>query len=145
MQIYRKNKNIDDLASQQNFSEAMYSCQLTTRSHPSLPILQSGLSPKLLWSSSPQWRTYCQILCSYLSFYHLKCFIDMYLICGLPWWLSGKESASQCRRHGFNPWVRKILWRRKWQPSPVFLPGKSHGQWSLLGCSPWSHKELAMT
>ena len=46
---------------------------------------------------------------------------------GLPWWLSGKESACQCRRCGFNPWVRKIPWRRKGQPTPVFLPGKSHG------------------
>ena len=43
---------------------------------------------------------------------------------GLPGWLSGKESACQCRRHGFDPWVRKIPWRRKWQPIPVFLPGK---------------------
>ena len=45
----------------------------------------------------------------------------------------GKESASQCGRHGFNPWVRKIPWRRKWQPAPVFLPGKSHGQRRLVG------------
>ena len=37
---------------------------------------------------------------------------------------------------GFNPWVRKIPWRRKWQPTPVFLPGKSHGQRSLVGYSP---------
>ena len=43
-------------------------------------------------------------------------------------WLSGKESTCQCRRLGFNPWVRKVPWRRKWQPTPVFLPGKSHGQ-----------------
>ena len=59
---------------------------------------------------------------------------------GLPWWLSGKESACQCRRHkrcGFNPWARKIPWRRKWQPTPVFLPEKSHGQRSLVGYSPW--------
>ena len=44
---------------------------------------------------------------------------------GLPWWLSGKESACQCRRHGFNPWVGKTPWRRKWQSTPVLLPGKS--------------------
>jgi len=44
---------------------------------------------------------------------------------GLSWWLSSKESASQCRRHGFDPWVRKIPCRRKRQPTPVFLPGKS--------------------
>ena len=51
----------------------------------------------------------------------------------LSLWLSSKESACQCRRCGFNPWVRKISWRRKWQPTPVFLPGKSHGQRSLSG------------
>ena len=43
-------------------------------------------------------------------------------------WLSSKESACQCRRRGFNPWVRKIPWRRKWQPTLGFLPGKSHRQ-----------------
>ena len=52
---------------------------------------------------------------------------------GLSQWLSGKESACQCRRHKFDPWVRKIPWRRKWQPTPVFLPGKSHRQRSLVG------------
>ena len=55
---------------------------------------------------------------------------------GFPWWLSGKESACQCRRCGFDPWIWKILWRRKWQPAPVFLPGKSHGQRSLAGWDP---------
>ena len=44
-----------------------------------------------------------------------------------------------------NPWVVKILWRRNWQPTPVFLPGKSHGQKSLVGYSQWGHKELDMT
>ena len=51
-------------------------------------------------------------------------------------WLSWKESAHQCRKHGFDPWVGKIPWRKKWQSTPVFLPGKSHGQRSLVGCSP---------
>ena len=41
---------------------------------------------------------------------------------------SGKELVCPCRRHGFNSWVRKIPWRRAWQPTPVFLPGESHGQ-----------------
>ena len=58
----------------------------------------------------------------------------------LPWWLSGKESACQCRRARFYPWVKKIPWRRKWQPNPVFLLGKSHGQQNLAGCSPWGHR-----
>ena len=48
-------------------------------------------------------------------------------------------------RHGFNLWVRKIPWRRKWQPTPVFLPGKSNGQRSLAGYSPWGCKESDMT
>ena len=49
----------------------------------------------------------------------------------LPWWLSGKESACQYRRYGFDPWVEKIPWRKKWQQLQDFLPGKSHGQSSL--------------
>ena len=52
-----------------------------------------------------------------------------------------KESACQCRRLGLNLWVGKIPWRRKWQPSSVFLPGKSHGQRHLVGYSPWGRKE----
>ena len=52
---------------------------------------------------------------------------------GLSWWLSGKESTCQCRRCRFDPWVKKTPWRSKWQPTPVFLPGKSHGQRSLVG------------
>ena len=45
----------------------------------------------------------------------------------------------------FDPWVRKIPWRRKGQPTPVFLPGESHGQRSLVGYSPWGPKESDMT
>ena len=50
-----------------------------------------------------------------------------------------------CGRPRFNPWVGKILWRRKWQPAPLFLPGKSHGQSSLVRYSPWGCKESDMT
>ena len=45
-------------------------------------------------------------------------------------------SLPQSMGDGFHPWVRKIPWRRAWQPTPVFLPGESHGQRSLVGCSP---------
>ena len=45
----------------------------------------------------------------------------------------------------FNPWVRKVPWRRKWQPTPALLPGKSHGQRSLEGYNPWGHKESDKT
>ena len=58
---------------------------------------------------------------------------------GFPGGASGKEPACQCRRHkrhGFNPWVMKIPWRRAQQPTPIFLPGESHGQRHPAGCSP---------
>ena len=60
---------------------------------------------------------------------------------GLPWSLSDKESTCQCRRCGFDPRVGKVPWRRKWQSTPIFLPGKSHGQRSLAGYSPQGHEE----
>ena len=63
----------------------------------------------------------------------------------LPQCLSSKESAYQCRECKFNPCFRKIPWERKWQPSPVFLPGKSHGYRSLVCYSPWYCKESDMT
>ena len=67
---------------------------------------------------------------------------------GLPRWLSSKESAYKCKSHRswrLHPWVRMIPWRRKWQPTPVFLPGKPHGQRSLAAYSPWGCKELDTT
>ena len=56
-----------------------------------------------------------------------------------------EEPASQCRRHkrhGFDPWVGKTAWRRAWQSAPVFLPGESHGQKSLVGYGPQGSKDL---
>ena len=58
---------------------------------------------------------------------------------GFPGGASGKESACRCRSRGFDPWVP---WRRKWQPTPVFLPGESHGQRSLAGYSSWGRKRV---
>ena len=52
------------------------------------------------------------------------------------------KRCPQWGRPGFNPWVGKIPWKREWHPTPVFLPGKSHGQRSLVGYSPWGRKEL---
>ena len=62
---------------------------------------------------------------------------------GHPRWRSGKESACQSRRHKrhrFDTWGRKIPWRRKWQPIPIFFPGKLHGQRRLVGYSTRDHK-----
>ena len=64
---------------------------------------------------------------------------------GLPWWLRWERICLQCRKPRFDPWVGKIPWRRKWQSTPGFLPGKSHGQRGLVGYSPWSHKESETT
>ena len=63
---------------------------------------------------------------------------------GFPGGANGKEPTCQCRRHKrhrFDPWVRKIPWRRAWKPTLAFLPGESLGQRSLASYSPWGHKE----
>ena len=63
----------------------------------------------------------------------------------LPWWIRWWRICLQCRRPRFSPWIRMIPWRGKWQPTPVILPGKLHGQRSLEGYSPWGHKESDRT
>ena len=78
----------------------------------------------------------------------LICFEKYYVSDVLPRWLKGKESTCQCGRHKrckFDPCVRKIHWSRKRKPTPVFLPGKLHGQRSLVSYSPWGHKESDTT
>ena len=84
------------------------------------------------WIMFPSWISYCETT-------------QIYLLLWLPKCLRGKEFACHCRRRRFDPWVRKIPWRRKWEPTPVFLPGKSHGQRSLMGYSPWGHEESDVT
>ena len=60
-------------------------------------------------------------------------------------WLSGKESTCRCRSRRCSPWVGKIPWGRKWQPTPMFLPGKSRRQRRMVGYSPRGCKELDVT
>ena len=67
------------------------------------------------------------------------------LLLGFPGGASGKEPACQCRRCAFDPWIGKIPWRRAWQPTVLFLPGKSYGQRSLVVNSPQSCVESDMT
>ena len=75
--------------------------------------------------------------------------MDIYrLLLGFPGSASGKEPTCQCRRRkrcGFGPQVGKIPWRLAWQPTPIFLPEKSHEQRSLAGYSPWGRKESDTT
>ena len=66
-------------------------------------------------------------------------------ICGLPWWLSGKESDCSAGGVSLIPGSGRTPGEKKWQPTPVFLPGKSHGQRSHVGYSPWDHKESDTT
>ena len=63
----------------------------------------------------------------------------------LPWCLSGKKFACRCRRRGFDPWVGKIPWKRKWQPTSTALARKPRGQKSLMCYIPWGHKQSDMT
>ena len=100
--------------------------------------------------SSSSWYT-CVPFCFFFFLY----IYYRFLICGyygvhisFPGGATGKEPACQFRRYKrrwFIPWVRKIPWRRKWQPTPVFLPGESCGQRSLEGYSPWGCRELDTT
>ena len=68
----------------------------------------------------------------------------MLCLLGLPW-LSGKEPACQAGDSGSIPGLGRFPWRRKWQPTPVFLSKKSHGRRSLARCSPWGCKESYTT
>ena len=101
---------------------------------------------------SGQWWLHWHLL----SYYPLNCANTCdTLFSGLPRRLSSKESVWRCRRqqrHRFNPWVGKIPWRRKWQPTPVLLPGKFHGQKSLVGYMglqrvrhDWAHMHIYIT
>ena len=93
---------------------------------------------------------YIKSIRSILSFpwNSLKCFKKIlnlstrkYKSKGITGGSDGKESACNEGRPGFDSWVGKIPWRRKWQPTPGFLPGIFHGRRSLVGYSPWGHKE----
>ena len=80
---------------------------------------------------------------SYASYLSLS---DLCYLVWASWWLRWQRICLQCGWPGFDLWVRKIPWRRKWQPTPVFLPGQSHGQRNLVGSSflawkiPWTEE-----
>ena len=93
----------------------------------------SSLCPAMAWS----WKLHNWVLISY--------FASPFQTGDFPGGSDGKSVCLQCRRSGFDSWVGKIPWRRKWQPTPVFLPGKFHGQRSLVGYSQWGHKESDRT
>ena len=83
------------------------------------------------------------LLESFYCFFHV--IQNMELCVDFPGGSDGKSICLQWGRPGLHPWVRKVPWRRKWHPTPVLLPGKSHGRRSLVAYSPWGCKELDMT
>ena len=117
--------------------------------------LQSQTGPKRLSSSSSSSSSINLISLGWHYSYSFSPFaifsfkfISHSAFLGLTGSASGKELACQCRRHKrhvFKPCIRKIPWRRTWQPTPLFLPGEFHGQRSLVGYSPWHRKESDTT
>ena len=106
--------------------------------HPPSPG-QGDLTPSpprlLLSHLTYRYRAFYRMIPTYINTY---VYIYQYTW-GFPGGQSGKEPACQCsrpKRQGFYPWVGKIPWRKAWQPTPVFLPGESQGQRSLVGYSP---------
>ena len=92
--------------------------------------------------------SFCIQIWNHMNLSNLLFFINLLCKGGFPGGSVVKESACQSRsgrRCGFYPWVGKIPWRRKRQPAPVLLPGKSHGQRSLAGYSPWGRQESGTT
>ena len=102
----------------------------------------------LPYSCSPRRLSvfYIYLLIYHLSLYHLSVytFSDLWSFPGGAV-VKNPPVNSGDQEMRFYPWVRKIPWRRAWQPTPVFLPRKPHGQRSLVGYSPWGCKELDMT
>ena len=97
------------------------------------------LKTQVIWTLSPP-HNLCYD-CIGVQFIY---FFPIGNITAFPGGANGKESTCQgrrCKRLRYDPWVRKIPWRRKWQPTPVFLPGKFYGQRSLAGYSLWDHKK----
>ena len=110
-----------------------------------------------LWGPEVKRSSYRNLTASAMelsTFLHEGYFPSCALFCNIDKinvsrWFSGKESSCQCRRLrrcGFNPWVRKIPWRKKWQPTPVLLPGKSMNRGAKQATySPWGCGESDMT
>ena len=80
-----------------------------------------------------------------ISSLQIKNIIDVYLSSLMAQWQTICLQRRRLRRCEFTPWVEKTLWRRKWQPTSVYLPGEFCGQRSLAGYSPWGHKESDTT
>ena len=104
------------------------------------------LFPSFLYKISLFNSTHFPTISRILIFASLQLFpSDIINTSYLFWWLSDKETACHGRIPELDPWVGKIPWRREWQPTPVFVPGKFYGQRSLVDYGPWGHKESDTT
>ena len=111
------------------FSRVRLCATPQTAAHQAPPSL--GFSRQEHWSGLP-FPSFCPNIVASFTFD-----VSLFML-GLPGGAIGKEPTCQCKRHKrhrLDPWVGKIPWRRKWQPTPVFLLGESHGQRSLAGYS----------
>ena len=119
------------------------------------PAKTSKITAKVSWETRPQlllWLLTEQKLPGPPSLSHwlLSCSPTSGICLVKSTWLQGFPGGAVVknlpgRRHGFNPWVSKIPWRRKWQPIPIFSPVKSYGQRSLAGYNPLGRKESDKT
>ena len=135
---------LENLSGEMVWTESPLTSPLKLRGDVTMPLLEFLIGWHLVHEkrlrfsvakgikmTSPHWGSFIfSLLC---SFHVLK---TSYWSTEFPRWLGGKESTCKCKRHGFDPRPRKIRWRRKWQPTPVFSPGESQGQRSLTGYSP---------
>ena len=111
-----------------------------------IPLVKEGSIPGGECQSLCKEKTLCSRSCSQRSNWSmLKSLLSPCVIGFGRQWLRGYSICPQGGSPGFTPWVRKIPWRRKWQPTPVFLPGESHGRRSMVGYSPQCRKESGTT
>ena len=113
-----------------------HSTSLKLKQHTQAFHIEALITPYLFISTDP----YCLTHSSHTL--HLHTLVCPHSPTGLPWWVRQSRICLQCGRPRFSPWVGKVPWRRKWQPTPVFVPGESHGQRSLVGYSPWGPKRV---
>ena len=113
----------------------------TILSHHSISISSFVSRYDLLSTNMTFWCNDCDALMFIYLSIHPSIYLSILLKYGLPPWLSSKKSTCNADVGSIH-WVGKIPWRSVWQSSPVFLPGESHGWRSLVGYSPYSHKEL---
>ena len=119
--------------------------------HPTLEWFMLLQSLNLHWHiiiPNDNERLYLPVSIVYIRVHSWCCVLYDFDTCIVTCFPGGSEVKSfcfQCGRPGFNPWVGKIPWRRKWQPTPVFFPGESREWRSLVDPSPWGHKESDTT